>query len=239
MTDEEFFAWLDGELTGPEREEIARKVAADPVLAARAEQHRALGDRLRVAFAPVAEAGVPAGISGLLDQRSDNVAGFADARARRDQARLPLRLQWTAMAATLAIGVVAGNLMSSGLDRGPGGPVEAEAGRLVAAAALENALYSRLASAPAPDGPRIGLTFRDAAGNICRSFTDRAASGLACLEGDDWRIRGLVQAPEGQDRDYRMAAGVDPNLSVMIDSAISGEPFDAAQERAARDRGWR
>jgi hypothetical protein len=32
---------------------------------------------------------------------------------------------------------------------------------------------------------------------------------------------------------------MDPNLASMIDSAMAGEPLDAAGERAARDSGWR
>lgn len=235
MTDEAFFAWLDGELVGGESDEVARQVASDPALAARAEQHRALAARMRGAFAPVAEAPVPAGIAPMIRPEVANIASFAEARARREERRVPLWQQMAAMAATLALGVFAGNMMSSS----PGSPIVPEAGRLVAAASLENALYSQLASAPVGDGPRIGLTFRDGSGNVCRSFTDAAASGLACHENGDWRIRGLVQAPEGQSTDYRMAAGQDPNLAAMIDSAIAGQPFDAAQERAARQRGWR
>ncbi len=36
-----------------------------------------------------------------------------------------------------------------------------------------------------------------------------------------------------------MAAGSDPTLAATIDSMIAGEPFDAAQEKAAKDAGWR
>jgi hypothetical protein len=36
-----------------------------------------------------------------------------------------------------------------------------------------------------------------------------------------------------------MAAGMDPNLAALIDSTIAGEPFDAAQEKSARNKGWR
>jgi hypothetical protein len=36
-----------------------------------------------------------------------------------------------------------------------------------------------------------------------------------------------------------MAAGEDPHVAVLIDETIAGEPFDAAQERAALDKSWR
>ena len=45
--------------------------------------------------------------------------------------------------------------------------------------------------------------------------------------------------PEGQSGHYRMAAGMDPNLAALVGSTMTGEPLDAAQEKAARDRGWR
>ena len=95
-----------------------------------------------------------------------------------------------------------------------------------------------LASAPAGE-VRIGLTFRDHAGEICRSFTAQASSGLACRDGGRWVLKGLFAGPEGQGSDYRMAAGMDPNLAALVDSAMAGEPLDAAAEQAAKDKGWR
>jgi hypothetical protein len=49
----------------------------------------------------------------------------------------------------------------------------------------------------------------------------------------------MFAAPEGQSGDYRMAAGMDPNLAALIESTIQGEPFDADQEKMARAHGWR
>ena len=136
-----------------------------------------------------------------------------------------------AMAATLAIGIAVGTFVNPSSS----GPIASEGGQLVASGTLEEALYTRLASAPADEGARIGLTFRDAAGDVCRSFTDQGASGLACHQGGDWRIRGLFQAGEGQQGDYRMAAGPDPRLAELIDATIAGDPLDAAGERKALD----
>src|SRR5436853_210840 len=80
-----------------------------------------------------------------------------------------------AMAATLAIGVLVGTMV----PQRTAAPVEMQGGNLYAAAALDHALDTQLASAPA-GGVRIGLTFRDQAGEVCRSFTQSASSGLAC-----------------------------------------------------------
>ena len=228
--DEKFFAWLDGELGPAESAEMEAKVAADPELERLAEQHRALGARLRVAFDPIASAAVPDHLAVTL-RAPAKVVDFAAARRARSMPSLP---QWAAMAATLALGIFVGTMVP---DRAAG-PVEVQAGKLYAAASLNQALETQLASAPA-DSVRIGMTFRNGAGEICRSFTAQASSGLACHRNGRWQLKGLFAAPEGQGGSYRMAAGMDPSLAALVDSSMAGEAFDANQEKAARDKGWR
>lgn len=233
MTEEEqFFAWLDGELKGDEAQQVAARVAASPELTRRAEQHRGMVANLRQAFQPVADmAAEPPSF------QSAEVIDFGARAAERERRLSWLAVpQWAAVAASLAIGLVVGTQINRERHSDP--PFAVDGGQLVAAAALEEALDTRLANAPAADGPRVGLTFRDGSGRICRSFTDPLAGGLACREGDQWRLRGLFPAPEGQSGPYRMAAGNDPRLSALIDEMISGEPFNAAQEKAALDRDW-
>ena len=228
--DEKFFAWLDGELAPAEAAEITAKVAADPALAKLAEQHRALGSRLRGAFNPIAQEAVPERLQATLPSR-DNVIKLAAPRRERSLPSLP---QWAAIAATLVIGIFAGTQ----IPRETATPVELQGGKIYAASAVNRALDSQLASAPSGD-VRVGLTFRGQAGEICRTFTERAASGLACRNGDRWQVKGLFPVPEGQGGDYRMAAGMDPSLAALVDSTMTGEAFDAAQEKAAREKGWR
>ena len=228
IDDERFFAWLDGELEPAEAAAVGALVAADPALQRKAALHRDFGHRLSAAFDQVTATPVPAGLIAETG-RSAEVVDLADRRRSRTPAWAPV--QWAAMAATLAIGVVAGSMINAGAS----GPVAREDGQLVASGELEAALYARLASAPADEGARIGLTFRDSAGGLCRSFTDDGAAGLACHQGGDWRIRGLFQAGEGQQGEFRMAAGPDPRLAELVDSTIAGEPLDAAAERKALD----
>ncbi len=237
MIDEaRFFTWLDGELSGDEAAEVERQVAGDPELQRQAAEHRQLTAGLRNAFARAADAPLPPRLTELLAPASEQVVSLSAARDRRAaQSVPPLWKQMAAMAATLALGIVVGNQ----LTRSPTGPVHADAGRLVAGAQLERALSAQLASAPADKGPRIGLTFRDRSGVICRTFEDQAASGLACRESGDWRIVGLFQAPEGPRSDYRMAAGTNPGVMSLVDERMVGDPFDATQERAAQNRDWR
>ena len=231
MTDEEkFFAWLDGELGPTDAAEMEAKIAADPALQKLVEEHRGLGSRLREVFEPIAEAPVPGPLAAALRPPAD-IADFAAAKRSRILPSLP---QWTALAASLALGLFLGTIVP---QRGEG-PVGLKDGKLYAASALNDALDKQLASEPT--GPvRIGLTFRNRAGEICRSFTQDASSGLACRAGGRWQVKGLFGAPEGQSGDYRMAAGMDPNLAALVDSAMVGEPLDAAAEKAAKDGGWK
>ena len=239
VEDEKFFAWLDGELSPEEAARVEAEVATDARLSRLADEHRAMTSGLRHAFAEIEAKPVPDRLRMAID-RDEKVVSLADARAVQTARKVPpVWAQMAALAATLAFGVFAGNAMSGMFTAGPSSPIEAEAGRLVASADLENALYAQLASAPTHSGPRIGLTFRDKSGAVCRTFEDRAASGLACREGGDWRIRSLFQTPEGEPTDYRMASGPDPQLMEAVDAAIDGEPFDAAQEKAAAERGWK
>jgi hypothetical protein len=206
------------------------KVAVDPKLQRLAEQHRALGSQLHGAFDPIAAAPVPEHLQAAL-RPSAGVIDFAAAKRARTMPTLP---QWAAMAATLALGIFVGTMVP---QRGSA-PVEVQGGKIYAAAALDRALDAQLASAPTGD-VRIGITFRDQTGAICRSFTQPAASGLACRQAGRWQLKGLFAAPEGQGSAYRMAAGMDPNLAALVDSTMAGEPFDAAQEKAAKEKGWK
>lgn len=234
MNDEQFFAWLDGELDPAAAAAVAAQVAADPDLQHKAAAHHALKAQLQGAFAPVASAPIPTAI--LESTGRGAIIDLAAARQRKSpRFGVPAMAQWAAMAATLVLGLVTGSM----LDGGSSAPVRSKSGYLLASTELESALDLRLASAPTATGPRIGLTFRDQAGSICRSFSDGSAQGLACRAGPDWRIRGLFQGPNGPAGDFRMAASADPALTALIDSTISGEPFDATAEQRAQAQGWR
>jgi len=234
VSDETFFAWLDGELGPGEAARVAATVEADPQLAAKAERHRALRARLTRAFDAVADAPVPEHIVAMARPVGAEVVDFVAARSSRERRR-GSPPQWAAIAATLAIGIFVGTMV----PRHDNAPVALQDGKVYAAAALSDALDTELASDPSSGGVHINLTFRDQSGAICRSFTQAAASGLACRDKERWQLRGLFAAPEGQGGAYRMAAGMDPNLAALVTSTMAGEPFDAGAERAAKQTGWR
>jgi hypothetical protein len=115
-------------------------------------------------------------------------------------------------------------------------------GQLVARGSLGRALEQRLASAGYPgSGPRIGISFRDKAGEDCRTFTDGGASGLACHRNGAWMISTLVnQSPSTPGYVYRMAGSEMPDaVRRAVTASIVGAPFDAQTERAARNSGWK
>lgn len=237
MVDEQkFFAWLDGELSADEAADVERQVAADPEMQRLAEEHRAMAAGLRRAFDTVAAAPVPDAIRRAAEPEPSNVVSLA---SWRDKLLRPFASpvpQWAAMAATLVLGIGLGTALN--LERGTA-PVEVRGGAIYAAGSIDRALDAQLASAGAAGDVRIGLTFRDQSGAICRSFETAASSGLACRDDGSWKLRGLFAAPEGGSTEYRMAAGADPRLMELVDSEIVGEPFDAVQEAEAKQRGWK
>ena len=234
VEEERFYAWLDGELTPEEAGRVGAAVAADPELSRLASEHRAMTADLRTAFSSIDKEPVPDRLVGAVQGRKVEIVDLDQARAARRRAP-PIWAQAAALAATLVVGAFTGSLLGSGEP----GPITADDGSFTASADLESALNTRLAGSPQAKGPQIRLTFRDKAGTICRTFEDRSASGLACREGEKWRIRSLFQGPEGSATDFRMASSANPQLMEAVDASIDGEPFDAAQERAAMDRGWR
>jgi hypothetical protein len=238
VSDKTFFAWLDGELDGAESARVEAEVAADERLLEMAAAHRGMQARLKAAFDTQIDAPVPDVLLAALatqPKAKAQVLDFAEAKKHREARHWPSVAQWGAIAATLAIGVLVGSMTPRQRDAAP---IEVQGGKMYAASGIRHALDTELASAPSGD-VRVGLTFRDQAGTICRSFTASESSGLACREKGRWQLRGLFAVPESQGGDYRMAAGMDPNLAALVDSTMNGEPLDASQERAAQAAGWR
>lgn len=237
MVDEtKFFAWLDGELGAEEGSLVEATVAADPELARLADEHRRMAADLRKSFDRIADAPVPEALQNALKPAGAEVIDLDTLRKPRRPIFSGAASQWAAMAATLALGIFVG--MNASPDS-TGGPVDVHGDRLYAAGAVDEALSTQLASSGSQGAVRVGLTFRDQGGAICRTFETAAASGLACRSDSAWSVRGMFAAGESSASEYRMASGGDPRLMELVDSAIAGEPFDAAAEAEAKRRGWR
>jgi hypothetical protein len=197
-------------------------MAADPALAADVAAHRDLAARLSAAYAPVLDEPMPV--------RLELAAQTANDRARPRRSLVT----WAAVAASLVVGVLAGRFA---LAPAPTVAVGADVpAKLELARALDDQLSSQ------PGAVRIGLTFRDATGRYCRTFQsapDRLA-GLACRDRGDWRVETATAWSPGAEPQYRTAGSdTPPEVLAAVDRTLAGEAFDAAQEKAARDAGWR
>jgi hypothetical protein len=243
FSEETLMAYADNELDAQTRQAVEAAMAADPELARRVAQHKALRGKLRVVFDKTLEEPVP--------QRLVDTARGVPA-VRREGNVIPLRRkapsrqawpQWVGLAASLVLGVIIGQAM---LRSPPAGPITAARdGRLTANGVLAQALSEQLASTPPAQSPvRIGVSFKSKAGDYCRTFSlydSTALAGLACREHDEWHVQALAQTtqPGQASNTYRQAAAEIPK-SVMqaVEDNIAGDTLDAHAEQLARDKSW-
>jgi len=249
IDDDTLQAYVDGELDASDAARIEAALAHDDVLARRVRQARAVRAQLRAAFEPVLDEPVPAHLSALLQPPSAQAAtpatspvmpaGGHGATRRRTTHR-----RWFVPGAALAASVA---LLAVALWWWqPGGDlVRMQGGQSFAAGALTHALDEALASEPDARAPvAIGLSFRSSDGRICRTFvlrTPPARAGLACHESAGWALPVLsaATAPEGGGELRQAASALPPAVQAAVDARLRGNVFDARQERAARDAGWR
>jgi RNA polymerase sigma-70 factor (ECF subfamily) len=164
--------------------------------------------------------------------------------ARRDAGRAAraawsLR-EWSAVAATLAVGVLVGVFGS----RGSGDlPFETRQGQLVAAAYLDTALSTqRSGAAPQDAAARIGMSFRAAGGEYCRTFALRTgASGLACRRDERWSLElldGAATESAGADGFRQASSALSPAMLGAISALGAGDPLTPDEERQRLASGW-
>jgi len=241
FSDETLMAYADGELDLVARAEIEAAMAEDPAIARAVERHRAFAARVRSAYGGVLEEPVPERFADLVKGPvAAPVVDLAAKRAERAESRATIgrwRLpQWTALAASLAVGLFVGMLVM----RGPSAPYEESAAGLVARGELDDALTQQLAGSVGTGRVRVGISFRDRGGAYCRTFhLEREAplAGLACRSGEEWKLQ-LLAAASVHEGELRPAAAMPMAVLHAVDAAIEGEPLDAAAEAAARDAGW-
>jgi hypothetical protein len=244
FSDEVLMAYADEELDEKTRLAVESAMAADPEIARRIAQHRALRNRVRSAFDPVLHEPVPPHLIDLA--RSAQVAASAPRKTpvvslpRRAPRGTPLP-RWFALAASLLIGILAGRFA---FRTGGPGFITARNGHMMASGLLADALTSQLASQQQATLPvQIGVSFRSKSGEYCRTFSTRtpAVAGLACHVADGWRLQVLsgTQEPQSTAGSYRQAASSMPAaVASAVGNEIAGEPLDASAEAAARRRDW-
>lgn len=235
-SDETIAAYVDGELDAAQRADLEAALAAEPALAARVDQQRALRSRVEAAFGAVLDEPVPQRLLEALQPPA--VVDLAAARAARERRRWQAP-EWGAMAACLAIGLFVGRALLA-----PTGDTlfATDAGQLLAHGPLDRALTTQLAAEPG-GGIALPVSFASTDGRWCRSFVlaGESLAGLACRTEAGWRVELLAAAePAAPAGSVRPAASALPDAVLRaIDARIAGEPLDATSEQAARAGGWR
>lgn len=226
-------AYVDGELAGAELAAFERTMLEHPAVRAQVEAELALRDRLARHYAPVMDEPVPDRLRAMFAPEGDaQIIDFASEKAKRRQ-NSPRWINFGAIAATLAVGMIAGQMVDLS-----GSPVSSQGGQLIAKAGLERALDVQLASAQ-PADVRIGVSFRDSAGAICRTFDSPGLAGIACHTEENWQLRQTIASDRKAQTEYRQAGSANAMIMQAAQSMMKGEPLDAAAERKAREAGWR
>ena len=248
FTDETLMAFADGELDAATRHDIELAMRVDPVLAAKVQQHILLRRDVFRAYARVLDEPVPQRLRQAAS--SPKVVSLDSVRAARRPVvvETPRRWswpEWGAIAATLAVGVLAGTLGLRGVQGETTFASAGSNGGLTARGKLDTALTRQLASAPPADaGVTIGVSFVAKDGQYCRSFAIGTAAGLACRSGGQWTIPVLVEAGgggggAGAAGSYRQAgSAMPPAVLDAMDARAIGPSLDAKAEQAAEQRGW-
>lgn len=242
-------AYVDGELAADQARQIEAAMATDAELARQVERQRALRKELRAAFAGTLDEPIPAR---LLDAVDSSPAAAArpvidiDA-ARAARAATPGRArwswpEWTSVAASLLIGLLIGR---TALQPPQSSLFDVSERGIAATGALVAALNEQPSgSAPADAAVGIGLSFRARNGDYCRTFITHAGTstaGFACRDAQGWQIRTVSENPGVESgQQYRMAGSeLPPAVLSAVQAEMAGEALDAAEEQAARAKGWR
>lgn len=221
-------AFVDGELPPQGMEEIAHLLQTRPDLEAYVAQQEALRENMRmpgVLTDPVPQS--------LIDAVHNTPISWRW-RLRQAAAHWLSPRALAPASAALALGLMVGVMLK------PASDIATANGGLVAGGALSTALDNKLASAGYDgQGPRIGISFRNRAGEDCRTFSSGDVAGLACNRAGGWSVATLVATnPQGTGT-YRMAGSEMPEaVRRAVEAQIAGSPFDAAEEAQAKAHGW-
>ena len=238
LDDEILMRRVDGELAPAEVARVDAAAAGDPAIAARLAAMRTARKAATAAFPVTADARDRdlARMIASAPAKASPLAGIGRALA---EAFAPRRaVIWGGLATAAFFGGLALGPLLGGRSEG----LTVQGGAVLADAGLVRVLDTRLTADGADgEGRAVGLTFRDDAGDWCRTFQagEAGVAGLACREGAVWRVRVLAPLDAAGGEIRTAAADTPEAVLTAVDVAIAGETLDAAAEAAARDGGWR
>lgn len=254
VSDEEVFAYVDGELPPESMARITAAMTKDPALAARIQAQRDLRRLLSGAHAGVLREAVPPERKAAATSAAKpaEVIAFPQPKAKektKEKAR-PARPAspggrpaptlrkpptWAAMAACLVAGLAIGRLALPSPPTADGRSADSP----LAVGPLAQALESGVAATV--QGPvRLGVTFRDRSGRFCRTFQGQVEGGVACRIDGAWRVLAEVPTTPPPSAERRPAGAPTPvAVMAVVNDMIAGAPLDpAAEAKAVKDR-WR
>lgn len=234
-------AYADGELSPAEMTRVAALLAKRPDLQAYVENQARLKHHLQESFAPLLGEPIPERLlQATLARRTSPVPAW--------RVRLQEFFTWNVVgpaAATLAAGLLVAVVVERFASEQTPFVKSFENGRILAQGKLAQALDDQLASNAQAGPVRIGLSFQSKQGRDCRTFEWISAavstSGVACRVGADWHVAALAtEARHANDTAAYQTAGAEMPQSIRstVSAIISGQPFDAADERDARAHHW-
>jgi hypothetical protein len=227
ITPEQLAAYADGELDELAAARVSRTVAADPALVAELARLAALRRKLAARFDPILTEPVPEQLTSAIKDAA-KVVSLSDVRAARQTLWQRPQFRFaagSAIAASLVITVLVG-----GRDGKPSGYADTQ---------LAAALDGTLSGQTAPDGTKLLLSFRDDRGAACRAYAGQSFSGIACRDGQGWKLKLMGQAETTATTQYRQAGSADAAIMAAAQDMAVGPALDAAAEEAARKAGWR
>ncbi|QGZ41443.1 hypothetical protein IP92_00383 [Pseudoduganella flava] len=262
FSDETLMAYADGELDAATRRAVEEACARDLSLARRVAYYKTHRTNVFAGFAP--------GDDGqrVRPLRQATVVSLDAVRAKREAVQLAARKatrerrwswpEWSALAAVLVVGVLAGTFGLSYVqtDDARVDMIGSHDGTLMAQGRLATALEQQPTAPPGAAGAatnaaaraagavRIGMSFVSADGGYCRSFASGTGTveldGLACKTGQEWHVPLLMQNPRqlAPGADKAAAADIPAPVQSAIEQRISGDPLDAKAEQEAMQRGW-
>jgi hypothetical protein len=223
--------FVDGELSPKEMAEIAEALVCHPDLSAYVAEQERLRSLMRARYRDLDETMPPRLIHATLTAPVSRRW-----RLRQFLSRRFLIWQFLQAGAMLAAGLALGVVLKP-----PSDFTVLQSGAVMASGALGHVLDTQLAAAVVDSGPAIGISFRDKAGEDCRTFSNGESVGLACHRGSAWAVDTLIRRNAEDTRaTYHMAATDMPDaLRRIVEGRITGAPFDAMRETRARSDGWR
>jgi hypothetical protein len=258
-------AFADDALPAETAAALARRIAADPRLAARVGRFKADRALLRAAFDPVLQEPVPdrlvravrakaataerprPGLR-LVASGTAEVApgpGASGGAGRSAAGGAPRRWLPLALAASLAL------LLGYGAGRlaGPEGPAAPGLAALAETPALARLAEAELSGGAAdlPGGARAVLlgSARLPDGRLCREaeIAGQSVAGTALLcrtAAGGWTVTALLaEPPPAPGSTFAPASGAATSAHPPLWATLGGERLDGEAERAARAAGWR